>query len=75
MKALAFIALSVCAAAASAQGWRVSSDQAVGGLDPESVGYDAKEKVLYVGNFGGEKLDPPAKDGQGYISKVGLNGK
>jgi hypothetical protein len=31
--------------------------------------------VLYVGNFGGEKLDPGSKDGQGYISKVDLNGK
>src|SRR5262245_55539739 len=76
MKALlAVIALSV-AGAASAQGWRVSSDQTVGGLKfPESAAYDPKGKVLYVGNFGGEKLAPAEKDGQGYISKVGINGK
>jgi hypothetical protein len=72
----AVIALSVLAGAASAQGWRVSSDQTVGGFKfPESAAYDPKAKVLYVGNFGGEKLAPAEKDGQGYISKVGLNGK
>ena len=55
---------------------RVSSDQTVGGfVFPESCGYDAKGKALYVGNFGGAKLDPAAKDGLGYISKVGLDGK
>lgn len=62
-------------AAASAQ-WRVSSDQMVGGfVNPESVGCDAKAKVLYVGNFGSPKLNPALKDGMGYISKVGLDGK
>jgi hypothetical protein len=56
--------------------WRVSSDQTVGGfVFPESAAYDAKAKVLYVGNFGGQKLAPAEKDGLGYISKVGLNGK
>jgi hypothetical protein len=71
-----FIALSMFGTAAAAQGWRVSSDQAVGGFKfPESAAYDAKGEVLYVGNFGGEKLAPAEKDGQGYISKVGLNGK
>jgi hypothetical protein len=76
MKALvAAIALSV-ATGAFAQGWRVSSDQSVGGFKfPESAAYDAKGKVLYVGNFGGEKLAPAEKDGNGYISKVGVNGK
>ena len=55
---------------------RVSSDQTVGGfVFPESCGYDPKGKALYVGNFGGAKLDPAAKDGLGYISKVGLDGK
>lgn len=72
----AFSFLSVLAGTASGQGWRVSSDQAVSGFKfPESAAYDAKGKVLYVGNFGGEKLAPAEKDGQGYISKVGLNGK
>jgi hypothetical protein len=77
MKKLAVvIALSAFAGAASAQGWRVSSDQTVGGFKfPESAAYHANGKVLYVGNFGGEKLAPAEKDGQGYISKVGLNGK
>jgi hypothetical protein len=61
---------------ADAADLRVSSDQTVTGFKfPESVAYDAKEKVLYVGNFGGEKLDPAGKDGQGYISKVSLSGK
>ena len=68
--------LFLFAAAAWAQGWRVSSDQSVGGFKfPESAAYDPKGKVLYVGNFGGEKLAPAEKDGQGYISKVALNGK
>ena len=77
MKARIAIALFACALSlpAAAQ-WRVSSDQAVGGFKfPESAGYDAKGKMLYVGNFGGQKLAPAEKDGLGYISKVGLNGK
>jgi hypothetical protein len=71
------LSLLIAAPLACAQGaWRVSSDQAVGGFKfPESAAYDPKGKVLYVGNFGGEKLAPAEKDGQGYISKVGLNGK
>ena len=70
------LALWIFATLAAAADLRVSSDQAVGGfVFPESVAYDAKGKVLYVGNFGGAKLDPAAKDGLGYISKVGLNGK
>jgi hypothetical protein len=72
----AALALSLFVPLAHAQDYRVSSDQAVTGfVFPESVAYDPKEKVLYVGSFGGTKLDPAAKDGQGYISKVGLNGK
>jgi len=80
------IALSICLAAAQpaispaafaqAGALRVSSEQTVGGFkNPESVAYDPKEKVLYVGNFGSPKLDPALKDGMGYLSKVGLNGK
>jgi hypothetical protein len=61
--------------AASAQ-VRVTSDQTVGGfVNPESVGCDTRAKVLYVSNFGSPKLDPALKDGMGYISKVGLDGK
>lgn len=56
--------------------YRAVSEQTVGGwVNPESVGCDARGKALYVGNFGAPKLDPAAKDGVGYISKVGLDGK
>jgi hypothetical protein len=84
MKIRTVLAWSLCAAAAqlaistaaSAQGLRVSSDQTVSGFTfPESVAYDAKAKVLYVGSFGSPKLDPALKDGMGYISKAGLDGK
>jgi len=75
-KLAAVIALSVLAGAAAAQEWRVSSDQTVGGFKfPESAAYDPRGKVLYVGNFGGDKLAPAEKDGLGYISRVGLDGK
>src|SRR5262245_56329442 len=71
---LALLALAVSQTAIAQ--WRVSSEQTVGGfVFPESAAYDPKGKVLYVGNFGGEKLAPAEKDGLGYISKVGLNGK
>ncbi len=39
---------------------------------PESVLYDAKDKVLYVSNING---DASVKDGNGSIGKVGLDGK
>lgn len=56
--------------------WRVVSDRAVTGfVFPESVGCDATERVLYVGNFGGTELKPAEKDGKGYISKVALDGR
>ena len=54
----------------------VAGDKTVGGfVNPESVGCDAKRKVLYVGNFGSPKLDPGLKDGMGYISRVSTDGK
>jgi hypothetical protein len=73
---LLFAVLCAFSATASAQ-YRASSEQTVGGfVNPESVGCDARNKVLYVGNFGpAPKFDPAAKDGVGYISKVGLDGK
>jgi hypothetical protein len=75
-QALLVIAVLSCQAAYPQDSLRVSSDQTVGGfVFPESCGYDAKGKALYVGNFGGVKLDPAAKDGLGYISKVGVDGK
>jgi hypothetical protein len=77
MKPLMLAALLLCSQSAFAQdALRVSSDRTVGGfVFPESCGYDAKGKALYVGNFGGARLDPAAKEGLGYISKVGLDGK
>ena len=39
---------------------------------PESVLYDAKDKLLYVSNIDGA---PAEKDGKGSIGKVGLDGK
>lgn len=49
------------------KGWEL------GGFDtPESVTYDSKNKVLYVSNVNGEL---GAKDGNGYISKVSIDGK
>lgn len=39
---------------------------------PESVLFDAKDKILYVSNIDGA---PGAKDGKGSIGKVGLDGK
>lgn len=40
---------------------------------PESVLYDAENKVLYVTNIDG--TDPWADDGKGSVGKVGLDGK
>ena len=40
---------------------------------PESVLFDAENKILYVSNIDG--TDPWAKDGKGSIGKVGLDGK
>lgn len=39
---------------------------------PESVCFDAARKVLYVSNIDGK---PGEKDGKGFISKLGLDGK
>ena len=69
-------ALALAPAQAQSGGYRATSDQTVGGfVNPESVGCDLRGKVLYVSNFGSPKLDPMLKDGMGYISKVGLDGK
>ena len=58
-----------------AKALRVVSDQTVGGFAfPESVAYDPRAKVLYVGQFG-SGLKPAEKDGKGRISRVALDGK
>ena len=70
------VALLTASFSLNAQDWRVSSQQTVSGFKfPESAAYDPVGKVLYVGNFGGDKLAPAEKDGKGYISKVALSGK
>jgi hypothetical protein len=78
VSACAAIAQALVIAPASAQeakGLRVVSDQTVTGFAfPESVAYDPRAKVLYVGQFGSE-LKPAEKDGKGKISKVALDGK
>ena len=57
------------------KGLRAVSDQTVRGFAfPESVAYDPKAKVLYMGQFGSE-LKPAEKDGKGKISKLSLDGK
>jgi hypothetical protein len=67
--------LSPQASAQVSKGLRVVSDQTVSGFAfPESVAYDPKAKVLYMGQFGSE-LKPAEKDGKGRISKLSLDGK
>jgi len=54
---------------------RVVSERTVAGFAfPESVAYDPRAKVLYVGQFGSE-LKPALKDGKGRIARVSLEGK
>ncbi len=49
------------------KGWELSGFE-----NPESVVLDTKNNVLYVSNVNGEAT---AKDGNGYISKISLEGK
>ena len=61
--------------AAQAKPLQVLSEKTVKGFAfPESVGYDAKARVLYVSEFGSE-LKPLQKDGKGRISRVSLTGE
>ena len=73
MKQFLFFLLVCSATIASAQHkleklWETDSLLKV----PESVLYDAKEKVLYVTNIDGQ---PWENDGKGSVGKVGLDGK
>lgn len=73
--AVAQLGMSPQASGQEAKGLRVVSDQTVSGFAfPESVAYDPKAKVLYMGQFGSE-LKPAEKDGKGKISKLSLDGK
>jgi hypothetical protein len=75
LSVLSALAISAPAAGAEPAGPRVGSDQMVTGFPfPESVGCDAKNKVLYVSLFV-SALKPAEKDGQGKISKVSTSGK
>jgi len=66
---------AVPAGAADAPKLRVMYEKTVTGFAfPESCAYDPAGKVLYVGNFGGAKLDTIAKEGNGRIAKVALDG-
>lgn len=62
---------ALCASAAHAAGpvplWTAS-----GFANPESAIYSTQQKVLYVSNINGE---PNAKDGNGFISQLSLDGK
>src|SRR5512134_2060635 len=76
LKLGAGLALAALAATAGAAAPKVVSEKSVGGfVNPESVGCDPQGKALYVGNFGAPKLDPAAKEGMGFISKLSLDGK
>jgi hypothetical protein len=74
------VALAGCAQTSSsgmqdAKPLRIVSEQTVKGFAfPESVGYDAQARVLYVSEFGSE-LKPLEKDGKGRISRVSLTGE
>jgi sugar lactone lactonase YvrE len=68
------IALTAASTPLSAGEVAVVSDTTVTGFTyPESVGYDAEAKVLYVSEFGSE-LKPTLADGAGRITKVSLDG-
>lgn len=62
-------------ATVSAKELKVISDKTVTGFGHvESVAYDPQEKVFYTGDFGPD-LKPTDKDGKGFITKIGLDGK
>jgi len=60
--------------AATAQLKAASDTLITGFTHPESVGCDAKNKAIYVSEFG-SKLAPLEKDGAGFIGKWSLDGK
>jgi hypothetical protein len=70
------LALIAVPAIASAGELRVTNDRGVTGFAfPESCAYDPGQKMLYVGEFGGEKLAPAEKDGKGSVARVSPDGK
>jgi hypothetical protein len=70
-----FLFVLLCAPLAAAAQIKVVSDKTITGLThPESVGCDARNRAIYVSEFG-SKLAPLEKDGAGYISKWALDGQ
>lgn len=71
MKKLALALLALVATTAQALGpepvWKTG-----GFANPQSVVYASLQKLLYVSNVNGEPL---AKDGNGFISQLGLDGR
>jgi DNA-binding beta-propeller fold protein YncE len=68
------VALALAAATTAAYAAGVTEAWRAPGLDlPESVSWDDANKTFYVSNIGG--MDPSAKDGNGFISKVDQTGK
>ena len=68
LSALVFAALTFSAVAAEPQKlWEAS-----GFKQPESVVFDRAAGAIYVSNVNG---DPMKKDGNGFISKLGPDGK
>ena len=54
---------------------RVAAETTLTGfVYPESCAYDPQAKAIYVGEFGGEKLDPAGKDGKGSVARVSVDG-
>jgi len=70
------LAVFLLALPSPASALKVISEKSVPGFKfPESCAYDPTADVIYVGSFGGTELKPGEKDGNGYISKVSLDGK
>jgi hypothetical protein len=73
MRTVLFVLLAIPVAAFAQM--KVASDTTLATFThPESVGCDARNKAIYVSEFG-SKLAPLEKDGAGYISKWSLDGK
>lgn len=70
-----FLFVLLCAPLAAAAQLKAVSDRTITGFaHPESVGCDARNKAIYVSEFG-SALAPLEKDGAGYISKWTLDGR
>lgn len=66
-----FIGSLLCTSLAHAETPTLAWETDAGFKQPESAVYDADRDVLYVSNINGQGTD---KDGNGYISKVALDG-